>query len=1502
MKLFTFILSLAVGSSVCLAQDLDNGLAAHWKFDDGADESVTDAGPDHLDGVQVNAEWVKSSFGNALKLNPQDAYAKLPTPQCLKGASEATISIWALWESTGQYPNILFAGWNPGGLMFFVSNNYCSFRLGRPNHRANVPGEQWRETACTFLSSIPMKKWVHLTAVFKRPAIKTYVDGKLVNTNTWNEVLAPNDSIIVGRWLSRSHDGLVSDLRIYNRALADEEVAALAQATLHTDATYTAQPKPPVETILHLENKHATLDIGGNGHLLSVKQKSPERELLAQPGPFIRVTLKNGNVVSPKRLTLDNGLLVAEHPVIKGVVKVKVEAKDEYFTFTPVDVTIQDVQKLTFCIVSPAMDKYQGNMAGLWSDDDSGLGLRSLSLKVAHSITRSPRQISMSSEAQYGLTDGISAALAAGPRSALPSIYRAIEANEPVPKSEQGGVQGLTNNRTRGSYLFAELTSNNVDDWIDIAKRGGFSFLHFHGWWKTLGHYEVNKSRFPNGLEDMKKAVDKIHAAGLLASFHTLTACIDPRDPWVTPVPSDDLISSATYTLAKPFSETDTELYVNEKPVPGHEIVWSYSANGNAIKIGKEIIQYAEISHEPPYAFKKCTRGAFGTKVSAHAEGDKADYLQQRYIAFYPDPDSQLAEDLANAIANVYNTAGLDGIYFDGSEGMRSRYGIDTMRWKIYQKLKPGAVTEASCWGHNSWWFHSRLGAWDHPRYASRRNHDAHVALAKNFRMADLIQPQLGWWAPVGFSEHNDGQFPDEMEYFSAKNLGIDGPMSIQGITTSRTPNNARVPEMMTIVGWYERIRMAKYFTPEDTEKLAAPKSDFRLRLDDNGHWRITPVAMFNHVVSSPKAISEGWTIQNANASQLFRARIQALFTTPPLTEENPKPLVDFADIEKLTTKANADGVTQQLLVEENDVKLAKKNLRIVAKSKRNTPKGAWTAVGYDYPHPYLNMGNGRAFGMWVKGDGSGALLNLHVETPYVYHGAISDHYVDLDFTGWKYVELLLRERDAERMADYEWPYSTAAGNHAVCRNVIYPSAISSVKLYLNNIPANGLVDVTVSPVIARPMIENELKDIQLNVNGTLINLPVALKSGHYIEMENVDDYRHYNERGELLEYVEPSFSPDQRPLLLNGQNKIAFQAASVDGATSARAKITVISLGNPFGTRSENVDWNYMKDDYELPRTILGNEGLSKIWTIIQRDESGASPNDNAKLDFELYVADAGKNSTYYDNPNHSIMLDDCQDVNAYKLSDFNKYAKYAFDSENQGTAKPGVTFQLKSVPGHADGTTALQFDARSARSDTAGWAAVGRHFEKPMDISAAKAIGFWLKGDASGALFKVQLRDVKGLWHDMYTRVSFTGWKYIEFNLNDVRLDLSKIDYILYYYNNLPAARTIDDASTEGTLVSCAVDDVKILLESSKLTNPSLHIDRQKVSFPVTLSIGDILSCHDGKNWTVTSSTGKQLASGVLQTPFPTLHSGRNIAQLIFSETTDDNYRVIVNIIKHY
>jgi hypothetical protein len=308
-----------------------------------------------------------------------------------------------------------------------------------------------------------------------------------------------------------------------------------------------------------------------------------------------------------------------------------------------------------------------------------------------------------------------------------------------------------------------------------LARRGGFTNLHLHGWWTTLGHYEPRAAYFPGGLAEMQATAERIRAAGLKPGMHTLTACISTNDPWVTPEPSPHLIASNTYTLARPLSATDKTIFVEEVPAAGHDLIWSYSSNGNALRIGNELIRYSAISRTAPYGFLECERGAFKTQAGPHPKDAAVDYLQQRYLAFYPEPDSPLAAELADRIARVYNSCGMEMIYFDGSEGMRSRYGIDAMRWAIFRRLQ-GGVTEASQWGHNSWWFHSRLGAWDHPVWAMKPFHDEHVRLASRFRQSDLLEPQMGWWAPRGPSSVARGHFPDEMEYFAAKNLAIDAP------------------------------------------------------------------------------------------------------------------------------------------------------------------------------------------------------------------------------------------------------------------------------------------------------------------------------------------------------------------------------------------------------------------------------------------------------------------------------------------------------------------------------------------------------------------------------------------------------------------------------------------------------------------------------------------------------------------------------------------------------
>ena len=1209
------------------ADEADPSLLGRWRFDEAkgvySANTVDPAGEAELH----NVSWVSGEFGTALRFGGSDSYVTLPELPQLDGADAMSLAVWVYWEGTGQYPNIVSGGtWSPGGFLIFVTNQSCSFRMGRPGHRHGAAGEGWSEVSAPFLSELPMKQWVHLTAVFERPRITTYVNGKQVGSAKWDYPVGHRGGIQVGRWSGAvSHQGLIDDVRIYARALDAEQVAALADPAGRQSPEY--RDLGPAENvgneIVRYETRWATMVLGDNGTILSLEEKDSGRELLADRQPVLAVEQAGGRRLQARRLRHEDGLLIADFPRSAGSAAIRVEAREHYFSVTAEAIDVPEVQRFTFFQLSPSPVEYVGSMAGLASDDESGVCLRSLALEVDTTFRGGTPPFRASTTAEHGLV-GHRIGLAAGPRPQLIPMLRAMAEHEPVPKSRTGGPWAMGAEETRGSYLFADMAAKDTDAWIELARRGGFTNIHLHGWWSTLGHYEPRAAYFPNGLEDMKATAQRLRAAGLKPGIHTLTACISTSDPWVTPAASPHLIASNSYTLAKPLAATDTTVYVNEAPGPNHDVIWSYSGNGNALRIGSEVIRYSAISREPPYAFLECERGAFKTQVAAHEQGAAVDYLQQRYLAFYPDPKSPLAAELADRIARVYNECGMEMIYFDGSEGMRSRYGIDTMRWAIFQRLH-GGVTEASEWGHNSWWFHSRLGAWDHPVWAMKQFHDEHIRRASRFRKTDLIEPQLGWWAPRGPSNIARGHFPDEMEYFAAKNLSIDGPMSIQGVNVSSRPWNARVEEQFTILGWYERLRLARYFDQATLQRVGEPGQEFRLRLDDAGQWQFTPAQLAKHRISALGNGSERWTVENPFAAQPLRARLEALYSVAPYDDDKAAVLADFADLEALNNRRSAPGVRAKIDLETDDVKAGGRSLRFRAANSGDSPRGAWTQVGTVYKHPYFSMLPGEAMGLWVKGDGSGALLNVQIRSPREYHACISDHYIDLDFVGWRYIELLLRERDSERLSNYVWPYSGAGGSHAVYRNSVNRQRISEVNLLLNEIPAGGEVDILISPIRSLPTRRASLVNPSLEIGGSKVTFPVTVESGQYIELESMDDCVLYDERGDLVRRFRPQ--ADRLPTLAEGHSAVRFDSERPEGL-NARAEVTVITLGPPCGNRrpEAEIDRARLGREYEIPRIITQTEGHENVWTIVRRADPPGTAANPPRLETEIAVVQLGK------------------------------------------------------------------------------------------------------------------------------------------------------------------------------------------------------------------------------------------------------------------------------------
>lgn len=757
--------------------------------------------------------------------------------------------------------------------------------------------------------------------------------------------------------------------------------------------------------------------------------------------------------------------------------------------------------------VRPKCVKYESQMANMYSDDAYGVAVRAWDLR--DEMTQGNGELRV---VVKGGRVGAVASVIEGPRDELGARLAAAGKAHGAALNLHGGPLVESSDLGRLSYMFTEITRATAEDYVEHARRSGIGVIHFHGWWASLGHYPVKADRFPKGIADMRAATDLIHAAGLHTGMHTLSGCIDFKDPCLATPKVRELQRIARYTLAAPLGPDGDAVTVRERPSALHDRTMTYSGNGNVLRIGDELVQYSDFTTNAPYRFTGLVRGWCGSPKAPHAAGEAADYLHQRYLSFYPEPGSPLADEVAQAIAAVFNGANMDQVYFDGSEGMGSRYAIDWMRDRMFRALGRPAIVEASCKGKHNWYFHSRLNAWDFGIWSLKSFVDRHVAVNATTRLSDLQIPQMGWWAPIPSGRVGSGYHREDTEYCAGKAAAIDASFSVQGI---REYTLWKEYEHMTILGWYERFRTTRAFTAEALAALAVRGDEHRLRPDRDGRWTLTPVRR----VRRRAAGGEAWT-RTAVRGGAAALRVEALYDA----------------------KADETGI---VMLEGGK-------------------------AGRTWAYPYLDISGHEAFAFDVKGDGSGRTLVLTVETPREFSRAFSQHVLKVDFTGWRKVAFLARERDADAIPNnlgYAPPF----------RNGLDFKHISAVSLAWAD-GKGGAPEA--SAVRAVPVAETVLRHPTLAVNGRTVEVPFDLKSGEWAELED----------GRWTQYA-----PSGEAVRRAGRGEFALEAGEnrISWTGPGRAEVTTTEFGEPLPAIRPDASPEFV---YLMPQRLAPKAGFDGL------------------------------------------------------------------------------------------------------------------------------------------------------------------------------------------------------------------------------------------------------------------------------------------------------------------
>ena len=448
------------------------------------------------------------------------------------------------------------------------------------------------------------------------------------------------------------------------------------------------------------------------------------------------------------------------------------------------------------------------------------------------------------------LVGGAAAVVVGAGREDFLDSVDAVERDFHLPR----GVQSRRSKKLNASIFWSgEITPENADAEIALAKKGGFKmmlmyypvFVGNHEWaYGVLGDYKYNKE-YPNGQADVKKLLDRVKAAGITPGFHTLQTHIGIRSSYVTPVADARLNKTRRFTLARPIAEKGPvdEIFVFEDPVDA-----AMHPKARVLQFGGELFSYEGYSRTPPYRFTGVRRGTFKTAAQAHPVGQVGGTLDISEFgadSCYIDQSTDLQDEIAAKIADICD-AGMEFMYFDGSEGVNPPCGINVARaqYRVTSRLKtPPLFTEGAAKSHFGWHLQAGANAFDGfgPEVFKEKIIEFPFAEAPEMRK-DFTRVDFGWWSLAMPGVKKGGRFStgtqaDHWEFGTSKAAAWDCPATVQIRPWAR--KHPRLDDIMETMRRWEEVRTNGFLTEERKALLRDPAKEYHLHPDGKGGYEL---------------------------------------------------------------------------------------------------------------------------------------------------------------------------------------------------------------------------------------------------------------------------------------------------------------------------------------------------------------------------------------------------------------------------------------------------------------------------------------------------------------------------------------------------------------------------------------------------------------------------------------------------------------------------------------
>jgi YD repeat-containing protein len=215
-----------------------SGPVGYWKFDEGSGTTTADSSGIGNTGTLTNTTWTTGEFANALSFNGSSSNVNMGTGTGLTDLylGGMTVSAWIkpAGSGGGGGGRIVDKDNNDSG-WFFAMSGTTTVKFSSDQFATSQPSR-------TSSATISLNTWQLVTATWDGSTnganIHIYINGSLADGTSANgSGAASTDSgtpFTVGNRTTdnaRGFNGVIDDVRVYNRVLSSSEIAALDDTT-----------------------------------------------------------------------------------------------------------------------------------------------------------------------------------------------------------------------------------------------------------------------------------------------------------------------------------------------------------------------------------------------------------------------------------------------------------------------------------------------------------------------------------------------------------------------------------------------------------------------------------------------------------------------------------------------------------------------------------------------------------------------------------------------------------------------------------------------------------------------------------------------------------------------------------------------------------------------------------------------------------------------------------------------------------------------------------------------------------------------------------------------------------------------------------------------------------------------------------------------------------------------------------------------------------------------